>query len=68
MGRRRPVNIGVRNPRAKLDEASVQEIRRRLDRGQCRKELANQYGVSKPLIDAIACRRVWMHVPWPSSS
>ena len=56
-------HIGENNPRAKLTEEKVKEIREQHRLGYCsRKKLATQYNVSKATIDAVLSRRLWKHV------
>jgi hypothetical protein len=53
---------GSRNPQSKLDEVRVCQIRRRLEAGEKRKELACVYGVCVQTIDGIATRQTWKSV------
>ena len=50
------------NPRTKLTEAQVREIRRRYQAGAST-ALAPQYGVDARTIRTIACRGSWKHLP-----
>lgn len=54
---------GTSNGRAKLDEAAVVAIRRRHARGDAKRRLAKEYGVSPRTIDFIVRRLRWQHVP-----
>lgn len=48
---------------AKLDEASVREIRkRRAESGISHRSLAEEYGVSAPIITRIVNRKIWRHI------
>lgn len=52
---------GEGNPRAKITDAAVREVRRL--RGKVRqRDLAEKYGVSKAVICAVQVRRRWAHV------
>jgi DNA-binding XRE family transcriptional regulator len=63
-GRGNKANLkGEDHGRAKLTEKKVKEIRQEYDFGEfTQKELAKQFGVSKPTIWAIVNRKIWMHV------
>jgi group I intron endonuclease len=50
---------GSNNPAAKLTEVQVIEIREKLLSGTSRKELRDEYGVSKSLIQNIATNKSW---------
>lgn len=60
---RRPHLVGSQQPNAKLNEAQVMEIRRRLRAGERRPNLAREFGVKLPCIYQIAVGRSWKHVP-----
>lgn len=53
---------GTRNPKAKLDEAKVREIRQRVDSGEPRKVIARAYAVSPEMIGYIARGQHWAGV------
>lgn len=55
-------NSGSRNGRTSLTESQVAEIRRQLQAGALRAELAVRYGVTKSVINHIATRTTWSHV------
>lgn len=50
---------GSRNGSAKLTEVDVKEIRKRLEAGELRREVAALYSVSTATINFIAWRRTW---------
>jgi uncharacterized protein YerC len=53
---------GTDNPRTKLDEVIVEEIRQRRAAGETCQALARAYGVSVATISAVATGRIWRHV------
>lgn len=53
---------GKRNGRAKLTEAQVVDIRALHRKGQKRRELAQQYGVSQTTVDRVVNGETWGHV------
>lgn len=54
---------GENNPKCKLNEKLVREIRLRYEAGNITKaELGRQYSVSKVLIGLILSRKLWAHV------
>lgn len=53
---------GERQGRAKLNDAAVRDIRRRFANGESRLGLANEYGVSWPVVDGVVKRTLWKHV------
>lgn len=53
---------GSANVQAKLTEESVRIIRMRLNEGATQQSLANEFGVSQPVISSIALRKRWKHV------
>lgn len=62
----RPQGVaGSRNPRARLTEEQVREIKSRLVQGATLKELSTQFSVSVSTIESIAIGRTWKHVPIP---
>lgn len=56
------IGPGSRNPRAKLDESAVRQIRARLESAEAPKEIADEYGVSAATIHRIQTRETWSHV------
>lgn len=56
-------SIGENNGSAKLSVIDVTEIRRLLAGGEKRACLSARFGVSPSLINAIAQRKIWRHVP-----
>lgn len=52
-------NRGVRNRAAKLTEEKVREIRVRISSGESSDAIADRYGVSRALINAIKGGRAW---------
>lgn len=61
-GRARMAHLGERNPRARLTEAQVRDIRARLATGTSRNSLAAEYQVDKATITDIKNRATWRHV------
>ena len=53
---------GERVATAKLTEAQVREIRRRLADGMSQSALAREFGVVHQLVNHIAHGRIWRHV------
>lgn len=53
---------GSRNVHAKLTEADVLEIRKKLEEGVSKRILAAQYNVSLSLVFMIARRAIWTHI------
>jgi hypothetical protein len=53
---------GVNNPKAKLSEDDVKEIRRLHASGKLTKHIAEDYGVAITTIAAIVTRRAWKHI------
>lgn len=53
---------GERQGTSKLTEDAVRDIRRRVDNGEERKNLAKEYAVDRSLIDMIMRRVAWKHV------
>lgn len=53
---------GENNASAKLTDADVLEIRRLVSEGTYQKDVAEQFGVSQPLISMIALRKNWRHL------
>lgn len=55
--------IGSRHGCAKLNEASVAEIKARIASGEMQKRLALEFGVTPGAINHVAKGRQWKHVP-----
>lgn len=55
-------NVGSDNPRAKLTEKQVSEIRIQFEDGRAIVELAKLYGVTKSNIWYVVRVRTWKHV------
>lgn len=55
-------NVGGANPRARLKEYQVREIRRKFSEGATRLQLVEEYGIPKPTLNAILNRTTWKHV------
>ncbi len=53
---------GERNPRAKLTETQVDEIRTRFSAGLSKNSLANRFGVTRQLINQIVKGKIWKHL------
>lgn len=53
---------GERHPRAKVTEADVREIRRRVSDGASPTDLAARFGVTPSAIHGITAGRTWRHV------
>ena len=62
MKREKKARRGSANGAAKLDEKQVSEIKQKLIDGVPRKQLKDEYGVSKSLIQMIAVGTWWRHV------
>ena len=58
----RSKNVGSNNPRAKLSEKSVHEIRFLFASGKKAPELATLYGVTRSNIWYIVRVRTWKHI------
>ncbi len=56
-------NVGGTNPRTKLKEFQVREIRRKFSDGADRDALCAEYGIPKPTLNAILNRTTWKHLP-----
>jgi hypothetical protein len=56
-------NIGVRNPKAKLTEAAVVEIRRLVRGGEFQTTVAAMFGVASNTVSEIVNGKLWSHVP-----
>ena len=59
---RRHAQHGEANPRAKLTEADVREIRRRVADGATRKEVSREFGIKAATVRQIVRRETWKHV------
>ena len=55
-------NRGERNPKAKLTEADIREIRSLLAAGKRQKSIANTFGVANSTICFIKQGKIWAHV------
>lgn len=58
----RELGAGEMSPAAKLNNAKVAEIKRRLARGEGTTGIARQYGVRAGTIDHIRAGRTWAHI------
>lgn len=56
---------GARHGLAKLDDAKVLEVKRRLASGEIGEAIAKDLGVSGSAITCIKTGRTWTHVKWP---
>lgn len=54
--------VGQRNPRAKLTDANVLDIRERCAAGGSCKSVAKDFGVSSVLVSMIKRRKIWTHI------
>jgi hypothetical protein len=54
--------IGTKNPKAKLTECDVKEIRRIKTRGVTNIRIARMFGVSESMIEFIVKKLNWKHV------
>ncbi len=61
-GRRNQLQIGERNPAAKLTEKQVIEIRSRRKQGEPLLSLAVEFGISKSYVGNLAAGRKWKHL------
>jgi HNH endonuclease len=55
-------HVGSENGRAVMTEEIVRAVRRRAARGECRKDLAREYGVSDVAVGLAVRRVTWRHV------
>jgi DNA-binding XRE family transcriptional regulator len=55
-------NVGIDNPRAKLNYPVVREVRRRLAAGATQREVAQEFGVSRSCISDVQTGRCWSEV------
>ena len=55
--------IGSDDPRAKLTESVVREIRRRVASGEPQRHLADEFGVSASTVCSVVAGHTWKHVP-----
>lgn len=56
--------VGVRNPRARLTEDQVRQIKRELSAGTGPTELSRRYGVGHGTITSIKSGKNWSSIPW----
>lgn len=54
---------GEQHPRAKLTDEHVATIRQQLANGCTQQRIADEYGVSRPLIKLIKQNKIWRHLP-----
>lgn len=54
--------LGDRNPRAKLTESSVREIRRRVAAGASQRAIAREFKVGHLAVHRLVHRKTWRHV------
>ncbi|MFF0055695.1 NUMOD4 motif-containing HNH endonuclease [Streptomyces microflavus] len=55
-------NTGVRNGRARIDEAMVRQIRDLLAVGRRQLDIAQRFGISRSIVAHISAGRTWTHV------
>lgn len=55
-------SIGVKNPRAKLTEAQVSEIKRRVGSGESQRSVARDLGVNHLTVFRIFHNHAWRHI------
>lgn len=55
-------NKGTKNPRTKLTESQVREVRERSAKGETQKSLALELGVHPSTISLIVSKRNWTHL------
>jgi hypothetical protein len=55
-------NTGQMHPQAKLTDALVRQIRKRLDQGMGVRELAKELGLSHTIISQVGTKKRWGHV------
>lgn len=53
---------GSKHHNAKLTEAVVIEIRLRYEAGEKQKDIAAEFGVSRPTISEVCTRKLWSHI------
>lgn len=53
---------GIKNPKVKLTEAQVIEIRQRVAAGEYQKVVAHNYGTTQANVNSIVLRKTWRHV------
>jgi hypothetical protein len=54
-------HIGSKHPRAKLTEQRVAEIRSKVSQGFLHREIASEYGISRPTVSDIISHKSWRH-------
>jgi hypothetical protein len=57
------VTAGSRNPKAKITEADIPEVRRRLAAGETQASIGRDLGITQSAVSDIKLRRRWGHVP-----
>jgi len=58
-------SVGTRNPKAKLSDDMVYEIRELCASGKMKQwQIAERYCVTQATISAINIGRTWAHLPW----
>ena len=62
-GRTKGIRVGGKNGRAQLDETIVGDIKKRLRAGESQKSIAEDVGISRPMISHIKTGHSWSHVP-----
>ncbi len=62
-----PLLSGDRNPKAKLDDASVHRVFALRARGFTTYRIADDLGVSRPAICSVLKKKTWRHVDVPSN-
>lgn len=61
MGHKRDL-VGIKNPKCKVTESQVLEIRKAYQDGKRQTELSRIYGINAGAIDHIITRRTWKHL------
>jgi hypothetical protein len=64
---RSPNNQGEAHPRAKLNEASVVEIRRVFDDGELLEDIARKFGITCSYVSEVVSGKRWKHVAYKST-
>lgn len=58
-GERDRTSSGERNPRAKLTDVAVRDIRARCAAGESQRAIARDYGIAQTLVSSVHRRQVW---------